>query len=136
MRLTQKQETFALAVFEGRSASDAYRFAYDAERMLPATIHRNAAALLDNNRIAARLAALRADAEQRSQVTVERTLRELAAIGFGEERDAVKLRALELIGKHLGMFREGEAASEERHLHLHLWSDDDLRAAARWLGEG
>lgn len=53
--MTPKQEKFCLLYRETGNASEAYRQAYDAGKMKPETINRNAKALLDNNKIATRL---------------------------------------------------------------------------------
>ena len=41
-----------------------------------------------------------------NKVTVERIAQELAKIAFGEYRDPIKMKALELLGKTMGMFVE------------------------------
>jgi len=56
---------------ELKSASAAYRAAYDAEKSRPETVHRNAAALLNNNKIITRLDELRAKADQYTEITLE-----------------------------------------------------------------
>jgi phage terminase small subunit len=44
----------------------------------------------------------------RSDITIERVLRELASIGLDNEKERTtdRLKALELIGKHLGMYTD------------------------------
>lgn len=76
-RLTPKQEKFCLQYVELGNASDAYRSAYDCENMRQETINRNAFALLENNKIAARLDDLRAEAAKRNEVTVDSLMAEL-----------------------------------------------------------
>lgn len=58
IKLTQKQEKFCIYYHKNGNASAAYRFAYNAENMKPATVNRQAKACLDNCKIAARLAEL------------------------------------------------------------------------------
>ena len=71
------------------NASEAYRVAYDAEGMKGATINRNASALLENNKIAARLSTLRERAVERTLVTVEAiTDRLLALAEKAEAKDS------------------------------------------------
>jgi phage terminase small subunit len=53
--MTPKQEKFCLLYRETGNASEAYRQAYDAAKMKPETVNRNAKALLDNSKIATRL---------------------------------------------------------------------------------
>ena len=70
-RLTPKQDDFCHKFLELKSASAAYRAAYDAEKSRPETVHRNAAALLTNNKIITRLDELRAKADQYTEITLE-----------------------------------------------------------------
>jgi phage terminase small subunit len=77
MALTPKQEAFAQAYIETGNASEAYRRSYDASGMKPESINRKAKELLDNGKIAARLAELRASAVERHQLTVDDIIREL-----------------------------------------------------------
>lgn len=77
MSLTVKQEKFCLEYMETGNASEAYRRAYNAEGAKPATINRTAKEVLDNPKIAARIAELRAPIIAKAQLTVEDLLREL-----------------------------------------------------------
>lgn len=77
MALTPKQEAFALAYVETGNASEAYRRAYDAEKMKPATVNRTAKELLDNPKIAARIEELQSGHAERHKLTVDDLLREL-----------------------------------------------------------
>lgn len=77
MSLTVKQEKFCLAYLETGNASEAYRMSYDAEGMSRASINRKAKELIDNGKIAARMAELRAPLTAKAQLTVEDLLREL-----------------------------------------------------------
>jgi len=70
-KLTPKQDDFCHKFLELKSASAAYRAAYDAEKSRPETVHRNAAALLNNNKIITRLDELRAKADQYTEITLE-----------------------------------------------------------------
>ena len=80
MPLTPKQEIFCLAYRKSGNASEAYRQAYDAGKMKPETINRTAKELLDNGKIAARLAELRAPAVETAQITLQGHLKDLAEI--------------------------------------------------------
>ena len=76
-KLTPKQEAFCLAYIETGNASEAYRQAYDAENMKPATVNRNAKALLDNSKISTRVEALQAEHQERHNITVDGLTEEL-----------------------------------------------------------
>lgn len=75
--LTPKQEKFCLKYIETGNATEAYRQAYDCKNMQPQTINRNAALLLDNNRIATRVSTIQENHAKRHNVTVDSLTREL-----------------------------------------------------------
>lgn len=84
--LTIKQETFCQRYIETGNASEAYRQAYDAAGMKPASINRKAKELLDNGKIAARLAELRKPAADAAQVTLEGHLKRLHDLSAAAEK--------------------------------------------------
>lgn len=65
MALTQKQENFCMNVVKGMSYSDAYRQAYNVEKMKPATITNSAYKLLKNGDITARINELKGKIEEK-----------------------------------------------------------------------
>lgn len=75
--LTPKQENFCLAYLETGNASEAYRRAYDASKMSVGAINVEACELLDNPKIALRLAELREPIMKRHAITVDDLLAEL-----------------------------------------------------------
>jgi phage terminase small subunit len=88
-KLTIKQEAFAQAYIETGNASEAYRRAYNAGKMKPATVNRKAVELLENGKITARIAELQAGHQKRHEVTVDRIVQEYAKIGFANMLDYV-----------------------------------------------
>lgn len=78
--LTPKQEDFCIAYIETGNASEAYRRAYDSSKMGDATINRAAKELIDNPKIAARLAEVRAPVIAKAQITLETHLYDLKAL--------------------------------------------------------
>ncbi len=127
--LTAKQEQFALSIAEGTTQADAYRQAYDASGMKDGTVWSEAARLMRHPHVTARVEELRAEAE-----LVRRGLlssREEAILGRLEHEaltaktDSARIRALELLGRHAGMFVERvEVERLER-------SASDIEAALR-----
>lgn len=75
--LTPKQEAFCQAYIETGNASEAYRTAYAADKMKPESVNRKAKELLDNVKIAARVAELQGEIKRRHNVTVDSLLAEL-----------------------------------------------------------
>ena len=86
--LTPKQEAFCLAYLETGNASESYRRAYEAENMTPETVNREAKAVIDNPKIAARLAELREPALRKAQITLESHLSRLDELGRKAEEAA------------------------------------------------
>lgn len=107
--LTGKQEAFCLAYIETGNASEAYRRAYSAESMKPATVNRKAKMLMDMGKIRARLTELQSEAAEKSKLTLEshlEKLRELrdAAADFGQFSAAIRAEIAR--GKAAGLYRE------------------------------
>jgi phage terminase small subunit len=85
--LTIKQEKFCLAYIETGNASEAYRRAYDCKKMSANAIAVNASRLMDNTKVALRVAELQANLQKRHEVTVDRIISELALLGFSNMLD-------------------------------------------------
>lgn len=75
--LTIKQETFCQKYLETGNASEAYRQAYNAEGMKPATVNKRSAELFANGAITGRIAELRGAVQQTHGVTVASLIIEL-----------------------------------------------------------
>jgi hypothetical protein len=74
--MTPKQEKFCTLYVELGNASEAYRQAYDASRMKPATINVKASQLLAQDKISVRVGELRSIHAQRHEITVD-TIRDM-----------------------------------------------------------
>jgi phage gp46-like protein len=108
--LTDKQEAFAQAVASGSNLSDAYRLAYDADRMSPQAIWTEASVLLAIPKVSSRLMVLNQEKEsQRRMMAVsraERVLQRLETLAESATTESVKVRANELLGKTAGLFTD------------------------------
>lgn len=107
--LTDKQDTFAMLVFEGTNFSEAYRQAYDASNMSAASVHVEACKLVQHPKVSLRIDRLQRDreAEQRMQrlSRSEKVISKLEEIALrGGDADGTQVRALELLGKSMGMW--------------------------------
>lgn len=99
-RLTPKQERFCEIYVEKGNASAAYRKAYNATGMKPATVNRAAFELLENPKIGARVAELQAAAQKRHEVSVDSLLRELEeARGVAKRQKAASSMVQATMGK-------------------------------------
>ena len=108
--LTDKQEAFAVLVASGKNQSEAYRLAYDAEKMAPASVWSEACILLSNLKVASRLAVLNQEKEQQRRMMAvsraERVLQRLETLAESATTESVKVRANELLGKTAGLFTD------------------------------
>lgn len=98
--LTPKQAAFCRAYIETGNASEAYRRAYDAGGMKPATINKRANELFGHGAITGRIAELRGAAQQAHNVTVASLIAELEeARQVGKERGQASAMAQATLGK-------------------------------------
>ena len=75
--LTLKQEHFVKAYIEAGNASEAYRIAYDADKMKAETIHRKANELISNGKITARIEEMQKEHQERHKITVDNLVDQL-----------------------------------------------------------
>jgi phage terminase small subunit len=123
IHLTSKQNAFALSLADGVPASDAYRQAYDADGMKPETVWVEACRLATNPKVALRVEELRAEQEAERRMLrlsrAEAVLERLEHEALEAKTDSTRVRALELIGRHLGMFTDKvEITTQERSVEV------------------
>jgi len=118
--LTGKQEAFAKLVASGSMLSDAYRECYSADNMKSSTLWSEACRLAQNPKVSTRIKDIQADMEA-DRRTIERRREEWVLKRLSEEADQAdnassRIRALELVGKTVGMFtdRIEQAETNER----------------------
>lgn len=87
MKLTVKQENFCNYYLECGNASEAYRRAYNAEKMKEKQIWEEASKLLGNPKVSQRVHELRTELNDVARVTKERIIRELSNIAFSSISD-------------------------------------------------
>lgn len=115
-RLTESQEKFVQNLLKGMSQREAYRDAYPNCKATDKTVDENASRLLNGNpKVLARYDELAGKvkeiAEEEFSVEVKDIIKELATIGFAKQigieiKTNDKLKALELLGRHLKMFTD------------------------------
>ena len=134
-RLTAKQEGFAQDVSKGAMLSDAYRTHYSADGMKDSSVWTEACKLAQHPKVSQRIKQLQDEYEQ-DRRTIERRREEWVLKRLQEEADKAdnassRIRALELVGKTVGMFtdriettdtEERSAADIERELKRRLAS--------------
>lgn len=109
MSLTQKQKNFCAEYVKCGNAAEAYRRAYRAEKMKPATVQNNAYKLMCNNEIATMLQSLRDAAAKEAQVTLEGHLNKLAELrdmAIAEGQLSAAITAEVSRGKAAGLYTD------------------------------
>lgn len=124
--LTPKQESFCLLYRETGNASEAYRRSYDASKMNPDSVNRKAKELIDNGKIAARLAELGSESAKRHAITVDDLIKEL------EEARAIALSAetpqtSAAVGATMG---KAKLLGMDKQIIDHMSSDGSMRPKA------
>lgn len=78
--LTPKQEKFCQAVVSGKTQTEAYREAYNTEKMKDSSVHCNASKMLNNTKIAQRLEELRKPVVEEVGITLKTHLDDLETL--------------------------------------------------------
>ena len=125
--LTKRQSEYAQLVSDGANQSDAYRAAYNTSGMLAKTVWEDASRLRKHPKVVARIDQLQEEKEavrrMQSIRLDEYIVQELLNISQNAKSCSARVRALELLGKHLGLFQpKAEVPEPER-------SPDAIRAA-------
>ena len=75
--------------------------------------------LITKNNVLKYIEELRAEQSKRTEITADKVLEELGSVAFNRDIECIgrdKVRALELIGQHLGMFPEKVSINKEEEI--------------------
>ena len=132
----QQHELFCQKIAEGMSQTDAYEAAgYKGSRK---SLTDNAARLIANDSIAARIAELRASAAQEAQIDLAWLIRECVATYAAAKKDAAYGPAVSAL-KELGILtgeRVEKSVRENLNRTVDEYSDEDLAAHLASNGSG
>lgn len=112
-KLTVKQEKFAQGLFTGLSQREAYKQAYNAEKMKDKSIDEKACELAANVKIKSRLEELTNELTERSMVTLEKVLADYVAIAASDIKDFLRFRTEKVV---VGEDDEGNPISDYRQV--------------------
>lgn len=141
MALKEKQEAFCQAIVSGMSQADAYRSAYNAEKMKNETIQNNAYKLMQNNEVTTRIQELRGEVQATFKFTREAYLKALLdnidlAKGTGKDNETPQCAAINgslgLIAKCLG-FNEPDKIELTHKKNIADMTDEELLAYHKLL---
>ena len=86
--MTPKQEKFAQCIADGMNQADAYRAAYDAEKMKPESIYSKASELMADGKVSSRVQELKEQLSSKALWTRADSVRALQnAISIAENKD-------------------------------------------------
>lgn len=104
--LTTKQENFVQSVVFGEmNYSDAYRSAYNTDRMSDKTVNEKASLLANEDKIRARITELRDQLEDEAIMTAKERLKWLTGVIQSErEKTDAKLKAVDIMNKMQGEY--------------------------------
>ena len=107
--LTNRQKQFVEEVVGGISSTEAYRASYNTGQMSTKTIWEAASRLSKNPKVVARLDELKAEKEAEERMLRlpygDLVINELMELALNAKSDRAKIKALELLGKTVGMFK-------------------------------
>ena len=107
--LTNRQKQFVEEVVDGMSATAAYRASYNTGQMSPKTIWEASSRLSKHPKVVARLDELRAEKEAQERMLRlsygDFVINELQKLALNAKSDRVRIKALELLGKTVGLFQ-------------------------------
>lgn len=139
-RLTAKQESFAQQVAAGAILSDAYRASYNAENMADKTVWSEACRLAQHPKVSTRIRAIQADIEAdhrtRAARREEYVLKRLQEEAEQAETDGSRVRALELLGKTVGLFTDKVEIEQDSDKTAAELEQELERRIAGLLGRG
>ena len=128
--LTRKQENFACAIADGADQAAAYRASYEAARMSAPAVWTEASQLVRHPEVARRIGELKAEAEQVRQTMLvgreQAILAQLEKEALTAKTDSARIRAIELLGRHLGLFVDRNEVKDVTER-----SADEIEAAIR-----
>ena len=117
-KLTEKQKRFCEEYLIDLNATQSYlRAGYKAKSNEIARVESHK--LLTKPNIQQYIEELRAEQSKRTEITADKVLGELGSVAFNKDIECIgrdKVRALELIGQHLGMFTEKVSITKEEEI--------------------
>ena len=134
-KLTSKQAAFCRHVIAGSSLSEAYRKSYNASKMKPATVRREAHRLMSNPNVATTVERLESEAEV---VIVEKTIADRKEVletltqimRVQLETDSNKVRATQLLAQAHGILKDDAFVSSKERSSEDIKSELERRLGA------
>lgn len=124
--LTAKQEKFVQNLLEGMTQADAYRSAYNTNKMTDKSVWEKASELASNVKVAERLKELRDKLANEKIMTAQERLQWLTNLVKSEEASNTdKLKALDIMNKMDGEYVQKIAAEVQTETTINIELVDD-----------
>jgi phage terminase small subunit len=124
--LTPKQEVFVQGIIKGLSQADAYREAYNADKMSDNAIYREASLLVANPKVAQRLNELREQLVSPKIMTAQKRLEWLTeVITDDKERTENRLKAADIMNKMQGEYIQKVVADVDATVNINIELTDE-----------
>lgn len=115
VKLTAKQEAFCQGIADGLGQADAYRAAYDAEAMKDSTVYPHASRLMNNDKVKARIAELKAQVAEKQLWTREMSVKALVR-AYNEGNSSAKVAAVKELNSMHGYNEPAKLSVDVRAL--------------------
>ena len=125
--LTAKQEQFAQNIIKGMTQADAYRSAYNTNRMADKTIHENASRLANDSKVKARISELRGQIAAENIMTAQKRLEWLTELVMSNEEAYTgdKLKAIDIMNKMTGEYVQRVEAEVTNTVNINIELSDE-----------
>lgn len=119
--LTAKQEKFVQGIIQGMSQADAYRAAYNTEKMADKTIHEKASLLASDDKVRTRLSELREKLVKPTIMTAQKRLEWLTGLIESDDTDTnAKLKAVDIMNKMQGEYVQKVEANVTNEVNINV----------------
>lgn len=124
--LTAKQEKFVQGIIQGMSQADAYRSAYSTKNMTDKSIWESASRLMNDDKVASRVAELRSQVTKETIMTAQQRLEWLTNTITSEETSTNdKLRAVDIMNKMQGEYIQKVETEVKNAISINIELSDD-----------
>lgn len=103
--------------------ADAYRTAYNTEKMQDNTIYNEASLLMQNSEITMRIKELRDDLDDEMIMSTRERAIKLSEMAKGEDKD-IALRAMDMLNKMVGRYTQKVEANVSQEIEVNITLED------------
>lgn len=121
--LTPKQERFCHGIVDGKTQFDAYKEAYNTKNMANNSIYVEASKLMDNPKIAQRIAELRERIDNKLIMSATKRAEKLTEF-VNNDDPSIAMKAIDILNKMTGEYTQKVEASVAQEIEVNITLDD------------